>query len=61
MVTATTNNAVQNVAKSFFKLVENLPKGVAVFLHSVAAELLPTTVEDRIGAPAEYQNYWIIT
>ena len=48
VVTATTNYAIQNAAKSFFKLVEDLPKGTVIFLQSVAAKLRPVTVSGQI-------------
>ena len=48
VVTATTNYAIQNAAKSFFKLVRDLPRETVIFLQPVAAELQPVTVSDQI-------------
>lgn len=48
VVTATTNHAIQNAARSFFKLANKLPNGTVVFLQSTAAELQLVTTEDQV-------------
>ena len=46
LATATTNYAIQNLAKTLFKYANNLPMGHVLFLQSMTAELVPASEED---------------